>query len=147
VTRVVTVIAVGIGLVFFGLAVALGGIGPAESFIFALGMIVAFVPEGLLPTVTLALGLGVQRMTHRHALVKRLSAVETLGCASVICTDKTGTLTQNEMTVCGICLPGRPLTVTGAGYAPDGQLLDTTSGLPAALSADLRQACAKLYRF
>src|SRR5581483_3504674 len=70
VTQVVTAIAVGIGLVFFGLAVALAGITLAESFIFALGMIVAFVPEGLLPTVTLALALGVQRMAKRHALVK-----------------------------------------------------------------------------
>ena len=95
-----------------------------ESFIFAMGMIVAFVPEGMLPTVTLALAMGVQRMAKRHALVKRLSAVETLGCTTVICTDKTGTLTQNEMTVRGMWLSGQRLTVTGVGYAPVGEILD-----------------------
>lgn len=84
-----------------------------ESFIFALGMIVAFVPEGMVPTVTLALAMGTQRMARRHALVKQLSAVETLDCTTVICTDKTGTLTQNEMTVSELWVAGRHLTVTG----------------------------------
>lgn len=105
VTKMVTLIAVLIGVLFFILAFALAGISLAASFIFALGMIVAFVPEGLLPTVTLALAMGTQRMAHRHALIKKLSAVETLGCTTVICTDKTGTLTQNEMTVRAIWLP------------------------------------------
>ena len=139
VTRIVTIIAVGIGLIFFTMAVALAGINLAESFIFALGMIVAFVPEGLLPTVTLALALGVQRMAKRHALVKRLSAVETLGCTSVICTDKTGTLTQNEMTACTMWLPDRSLSVTGVGYAPDGQILDAGQPLPTPVTGALRQ--------
>ena len=70
----------------------------AEGFLFALGVIVANVPEGLLPTLTLALALGVQRMARQGSLMKRLSAVETLGATTVICTDKTGTLTQNRMT-------------------------------------------------
>jgi Ca2+-transporting ATPase len=131
VTKVVTIIAVLIGVLFFILAAALAGITPADSFIFALGMIVAFVPEGLLPTVTLALAMGTQRMARRHALIKKLSAVETLGCTTVICTDKTGTLTQNEMTVRSIWLPdgvsgsddqsvGRRLSVDGIGYRPVG---------------------------
>jgi P-type E1-E2 ATPase len=123
-TKVVTLIAVGVGLAFFVLAVTLAWVTLAESCIFAIGMIVAFVPEGLLPTVTLALALGTQHITRRHALVKRFSAVETLRYTTVICTDKTSTLTQNEMTVCEIWLAGRQLTVTGVGYAPEGQLLE-----------------------
>ncbi|MHB8108181.1 MAG: cation-translocating P-type ATPase, partial [Candidatus Cryosericum sp.] len=98
-TKMVSFMAIGAGVFFFIAAVLVAKTSVAESFIFAMGMIVAFVPEGLLPTVTLSLAMGVQRMAKRHALIKRLSAVETLGCTTVICTDKTGTLTQNEMTV------------------------------------------------
>lgn len=123
-TRVITLIAIAVGLVFFVLALLLAGMNLAESFIFGLGMIVAFVPEGMLPTITLSLAMGVQRMVKRHALVKRLSGVETLGCTTVICTDKTGTLTQNEMTVRELWMAGRRLTVTGVGYAPVGKILD-----------------------
>lgn len=139
VTRVVTMIAVGSGLVFFILALALAGMNLAEGFIFALGMIVAFVPEGLLPTVTLALAMGVQRMARRHALVKRLSAVETLGCTTVICTDKTGTLTQNEMTVCNLWLAGRQLAVTGVGYDPKGQIMIDGENRVSKLDDDLHR--------
>ena len=124
VTRVVTVLAVGIGVFFFILGVLLAGASLAESFIFSLGMIVAFVPEGMLPTVTLSLAMGVQRMAKRHALIKRLSAVETLGSTTVICTDKTGTLTQNEMTVREVWISGRSLTLSGTGYDPQGQFLE-----------------------
>ena len=123
VTRVVSAIAVGVGVIIFGLSVLAAGMNPGEGFLFALGMIVAFVPEGLLPTVTLSLAMGVQRMARRKAIVKRLSAVETLGCTSVICTDKTGTLTQNAMTVREIRLGGRRIEVTGTGYGPEGKLL------------------------
>lgn len=139
VTRIVTVIAVVIGLLFFGVAILLAHMPLAEGFIFGLGMIVAFVPEGLLPTVTLALAMGVQRMVHRHALIKRLSAVETLGCTSVILSDKTGTLTQNEMTVRELWVGGRNLTVSGVGYAPSGviQAPGVDSAVP--VDDDLRQ--------
>jgi magnesium-transporting ATPase (P-type) len=136
-TRIVTVIALLVGALFFVLSSAVAGIDTASSFIFALGMIVAFVPEGMLPTVTLSLALGVQRMTKRHALVKRLSSVETLGCTSVICTDKTGTLTENEMTVRRLWLPGRELDVTGVGYAPRGDVREGGRSLGAG-DADLR---------
>ncbi len=123
-TKIVTVLAVAVGALFFILAVAVAGVNLAGSFIFALGMIVAFVPEGMLPTVTLALAMGTQRMARRNALIKRLSAVETLGCTTIICTDKTGTLTENEMTVRELWVNARRLTVTGVGYAPEGKILD-----------------------
>ena len=123
VTKTVTKIALGVGLVFFFLAVLLAGMRPADGFIFAIGMIAAFVPEGLLPTLTLALAMGVQRMARRNALIKKLSVVETLGSATVICTDKTGTLTQNQMTVSDLWTGGLRLTVTGTGYAPKGEII------------------------
>jgi P-type E1-E2 ATPase len=126
VTKIVTVIAVGVGLLFLVIALLLVKIPLIESFIFTLGMVVAFVPEGLLPTVTLALAMGTQRMAKRNALIKKLSAVETLGCTNVyLVTDKTGTLTQNEMTVRAVWVPatregepyaGREIAVSGTGY-------------------------------
>lgn len=105
VVRLITAIAVSMGLIVFLLTSLLVGMDVKESFIFAIGIIVALVPEGLLPTVTLALALGVQRMARQNALVRRLSAVETLSAVTVICTDKTGTLTKNEMTVRYLWLP------------------------------------------
>ncbi len=99
VARIVSLLACLVGLVMFVLAFCLTGQKPAQAFIFAMGMIVAFVPEGMVPTVTLSLALAVKRMAKRQALVKRLSSVEALGCTNVICTDKTGTITENEMTV------------------------------------------------
>lgn len=122
VTKMVSIMAVSIGAFFFVAAVFLAKANVAESFIFGMGMIVAFIPEGLLPTVTLSLAMGVQRMAKRNALIKRLSAVETLGCTTVICTDKTGTLTQNEMTVSDLWMLDRQYKLTGVGYAPDGQI-------------------------
>lgn len=138
-TKVVTLIAVSTGFVFFVLAVVMAGVDVASSFIFGMGMIVAFVPEGLLPTVSLALAMGVQRMARRNALIKRLSSVETLGCTSVICTDKTGTLTQNEMTVRALWFASRNLEVTGNGYAPEGQILDGGTVVEAHEGSDLRE--------
>jgi P-type Ca2+ transporter type 2C len=123
VTRVIAYVAVSFGLTFFLLGFLLGLLPLAQGSLFALGMIVAFVPEGLLPTLTLALAMAVQRMAKRNALVKRLSSVETLGCTTVICADKTGTLTRNEMTVTALWVPGARFGVTGTGYTPRGLIL------------------------
>jgi calcium-translocating P-type ATPase len=96
VSRMVAFLAVSLGVVFFFVGRAIG-LSFWENFIFAIGIIVANVPEGLLPTVTLSLAMASQRMARRHSLIRHLPAVETLGCTTVICTDKTGTLTQNRM--------------------------------------------------
>jgi P-type Ca2+ transporter type 2C len=120
-TRLVAVMSVSIGAAFFLLAGTLG-MGLTERFVFAIGVIVANVPEGLLPTVTLSLALATQRMARRNAIVRRLSSVETLGATTVICTDKTGTLTANEMTVRRVWTPLADLEVAGAGYAPVGEI-------------------------
>jgi calcium-translocating P-type ATPase len=97
-SRLIGVLAVVIGLAFFAISRAIG-VPFWEGFIFAIGIIVAMVPEGLLPTLTLALDLATQRMAKRNVLIRYLPSVETLGSTTVICTDKTGTLTQNRMTV------------------------------------------------
>ncbi|GIP10841.1 calcium-translocating P-type ATPase, SERCA-type [Paenibacillus macerans] len=107
---------------------------PASGMFFAgVSLAVAAIPEGLPAIVTIALALGVQRMIKRKAIVRKLPSVETLGCASVICSDKTGTLTQNKMTVTRLWLEGRSLEVTGEGYEPVGNILE--GGSP----VDLRQ--------
>ena len=98
------------------------------AFIFAIGIIVANVPEGLLPTVSLSLAMAVQRMVKRNVLVKRLSSVETLGCTTVICTDKTGTLTTNAMSVTKVWVNGKTIDVSGARYEPVGEFYQ--KGLP-----------------
>jgi Ca2+-transporting ATPase len=94
-----------------------------EMLVFGIALAVAVVPEALPAVVTISLAIGVQRMVKRHALVRRLPAVETLGCTSVICSDKTGTLTKDEMTARRIFADGQMLQITGAGYEPDGQFL------------------------
>jgi potassium/sodium efflux P-type ATPase len=120
VTRFVTVLALAIGAVFFVVGTSLGQLSPSAAFLFAIGIIIANVPEGLLPTVTLSLAMAVQRMVKKNVLVKRLSAVETLGCTTVICTDKTGTLTTNEMTATRVWVSGKTIDVSGAQYEPVG---------------------------
>lgn len=121
-TKQVTVFAMCMGIAFFLLSMLVVKEPFASSFIFALGMVVAFIPEGLLPTVTLSLAMAVQRMSTRNALVKKLDSVEALGSTSVICTDKTGTLTQNEMTVNHLWTATREYEVGGVGYAPQGTI-------------------------
>lgn len=101
----IAAVAVAIGLLFLPLGL-MAGLSLTDSAIFAVGLLVANVPEGLLPTITLALAVGVRVLARGGALVKRLSAVETLGCTTVICTDKTGTLTENKMRVVHVWVDG-----------------------------------------
>ncbi|RJP46725.1 MAG: cation-translocating P-type ATPase [Anaerolineaceae bacterium] len=111
-----------------------------EVFIIAISLAIAAVPEGLPAVVTISLALGMREMIRRHALIRKLSSVETLGSATVICSDKTGTLTQNEMTVTRMWADGQYIDITGTGYVPHGDFLvdkqpaDITR-YPAALTA------------
>ena len=98
-----------------------------EMVIFGIALAVAVVPEALPAVVTISLAIGVQRMVQRNALIRRLTAVEALGSVSVICSDKTGTLTKDEMTVRRIFVAGVTLDVSGAGYEPHGSFLDSGS--------------------
>ncbi len=123
VVQLVAILAMGLGVLFFVLGYYVSGLTLIEGFVFAVGIVVANVPEGLLPTVSLALAMGVQRMAGRHALIKKLSSVETLGSTTVICTDKTGTLTKNEMTVRDIWVNGQHIQVLGSGYEPTGEFM------------------------
>ncbi|NLT95791.1 MAG: cation-translocating P-type ATPase [Clostridia bacterium] len=95
-----------------------------EMFMTAVALAVAAIPEGLAAVVTIVLALGVTRMSHRNAIIRRLPAVETLGVANYICSDKTGTLTKNEMTVIQMYHDGEFIKLTGTGYQPEGEFLD-----------------------
>lgn len=123
VTQVISMVAIAVGTTFFLLSYFVVGVSLTDGFIFGVGMIVAFIPEGMLPLITLSLARGRLRMAKRGALVKRLSAVETLGSCSVICSDKTGTITRNEITVAKIWVDSATLSVEGQGYSPEGRLL------------------------
>jgi calcium-translocating P-type ATPase len=107
--KLIALIALGAGAVFLVLGVTAAGLALKQALTFAVGLLVANVPEGLLPTITLALAIGVRRMARRRALIKRLTAVETLGSTDVICTDKTGTLTEGRMSVCTLWADGAEL--------------------------------------
>jgi Ca2+-transporting ATPase len=141
----VTRVALGIGVVMFVVGRFLG-LDLIEDFLFALGVCVALVPEGMPATLTVSLALGVGRMAKEKALIKRLSTLETLGATTVICTDKTGTLTRGQMTAVEVRVGGREFRVTGTGYEPLGHIEDTNGNaiqeLPGALLEALR--CAAL---
>ena len=112
-TVIICIVVFGVGL--------LQGRDVLEMFMVAISLAVAAIPEGLPAIVTIVLALGMNKMVKRHAIVKKLLAVETLGSTTVICSDKTGTLTQNEMTVVKIYTDGKILDVTGTGYEPKGE--------------------------
>jgi calcium-translocating P-type ATPase len=107
----------------FAFGILVRGYTAAEMFLASVGLAVAAIPEGLPAIMTITLAIGVQRMAARNAIIRRLPAVETLGTVAVICTDKTGTLTRNAMTVASIDTGERALAVTGAGYDPHGAFL------------------------
>jgi magnesium-transporting ATPase (P-type) len=140
VVRIIAVIAVTLGAVFLLIAM-LVGIRLTDAFLFALGVTVALVPEGLLPTVTLSLAAGAQRMAERGALVRQLESVETLGSTTFICTDKTGTLTCNEMAVVEVWTAQGSARVEGAaGYDPAGKVVAEEKLFPALAAVALAAA-------
>ena len=139
VVRITAVVAITVGVAFFGLALLLGS-PPSEGFLFAIGVTVALVPEGLLPTVTLSLAHAAGKMADQHALVRRLESVESLGSTTYICSDKTGTLTQNQMAVLAVWTPTGEVRIEGQGYDPTG----TVTGSDEARSAAADLALAAL---
>ncbi|MCR3921242.1 MAG: calcium-translocating P-type ATPase, SERCA-type [Firmicutes bacterium] len=144
-------------LLICGLVVLMGvaqGLPAYKMFMAGVSLAVAAIPEGLPAVVTIALAVGVQRMVRKNAVVRRLPAVETLGCATVICSDKTGTLTQNKMNVQEIWAGGQQYQVEGEGYSPQGQIVSggrkvkpaNDSGLLLTLTAAVLCNNAQLYK-
>jgi len=118
--RIISVVAIAGGLIIFVVSLRDIGMPAASAFLFAIGIMVAITPEGLLPTVTLSLAMAVQRLARLGVLVKKPAVVDTLGKTSVLCIDKSGTLTRNQMTVCKVWTGGQEFEVSGAGYDPAG---------------------------
>ena len=125
--RRIAILAVVLGALLFALR-TVAGAPFVDAFLYALGVMVALVPEGLPAVMSVSLAIGVQRLAAERALIKRLSSVETLGSTTVVCTDKTGTLTAGEMTASAVRSGQRTFGVTGVGYAPEGTL--TSDGRP-----------------
>lgn len=138
--KILIVVCLAIAAFIFGLELLRGG-NLLQVLLIAVSLVVAAVPEGLPAVVTLSLAIGLQRMVKRNALIRKLPSVETLGAVTVICSDKTGTLTRNEMTVREIIAGGEHYQVTGAGYTPRGQFLTAGSAVvEPQQTADLFQA-------
>jgi len=130
--RGITLAVLAAAALLFGVGWGLRGLPALDTFMAAVGLAVAAIPEGLPAILSVTLAIGVQRMARQRAIVRQLPAVETLGCVTVICSDKTGTLTRNEMTAQTVVLSDGIVTVEGSGYAPQGALLRNGHPLRAA---------------
>ncbi len=142
--RRVAIVAVLLGALLFALRI-ISHAPFVQAFLYALGVMVALVPEGLPAVMSLALAMGMQRLAQENALIRRLTSVETLGSTTVVCADKTGTLTAGEMTVRTLWCARQEYQVTGVGYAPIGEIVSKDGpvppgGMPEALHLMLRAA-------
>ncbi|MBL3555916.1 MULTISPECIES: cation-translocating P-type ATPase [Marinobacter] len=120
--RYLSMIIIVAGIAIFGGGLALSGLPVRDLFMAVVGLTVAAIPEGLPAILTITLAIGVRRMATRHAVVRRMPVIETLGAVSVICSDKTGTLTRNEMMVTAAVVAGQRLDIEGEGYEPEGDI-------------------------
>ena len=145
----IALIAVGGAIAFIPIATLVAGLSVSDSIVFAVGLLVGLVPEGLLPVITLALAVGARDLVRRGAVVKRLSAVETLGSTNVICTDKTGTLTENRMRTTSIWTASGPLSLEEGEQWTDGggdtvRLRDLATAMVACTNAHLDNGTGEL---